>query len=263
MDGDKIRFRFEKIGALRLLSHHDLMRSLERMLRRANLPFKQTLGFHPTPRVVFALSLPLGVDALNEVVELELLTPHSSDDVLARLNHQSPEGLRFLSAKVVPLKATAFARRAIYRLPLPPGRSDEVAARAIGLLASEKVWVDRLRPNPRRVNIRQYIRGITVTPNAVELDFWVTDSGTARGDEMIKLLELSDVIADGAILVRADLEIHDELPPGTPTTGPDTPPTDRPETAPLEHVPACAGDEEDDATKSATWGGTPDGPVVE
>ena len=31
----KVRLRFAKCGDLRLVSHHDLMRCLERMLRRA------------------------------------------------------------------------------------------------------------------------------------------------------------------------------------------------------------------------------------
>ena len=35
MTGDKFRFRFRKSGTLRLVSHHDLMRCGERMLRRA------------------------------------------------------------------------------------------------------------------------------------------------------------------------------------------------------------------------------------
>ncbi|MFM8273810.1 MAG: DUF2344 domain-containing protein, partial [Gemmata sp.] len=33
MLGDKFRFRFVKSGTLRLVSHHDLMRCAERMLR--------------------------------------------------------------------------------------------------------------------------------------------------------------------------------------------------------------------------------------
>jgi len=54
MDFDKFRIRFRKVGDLRLLSHHDLMRTFERMLRRAGLPFRSTEGFHPKPRMVFA-----------------------------------------------------------------------------------------------------------------------------------------------------------------------------------------------------------------
>jgi len=67
---DKVRIRFRKSGDLRLVSHLDLMRSLERLLRRAMLPFRRTEGFHPTPRLVLAQSLPLGVVGHNEVLEL-------------------------------------------------------------------------------------------------------------------------------------------------------------------------------------------------
>src|SRR5438270_5642800 len=69
---DKVRIRFRKDGDLRLVSHHDLMRCFERMLRRAALPMRNTSGFHPKPRLVFALSLPLGVIGRDEVAELEL-----------------------------------------------------------------------------------------------------------------------------------------------------------------------------------------------
>src|SRR5436189_6229805 len=82
---DKVRLRFRKSADLRLLSHHDLMRTFERMMRRAALPFRRTQGFHPHPRLVFALSLPLGVVGRAEVVELELDQPLPPDEVLDRL----------------------------------------------------------------------------------------------------------------------------------------------------------------------------------
>src|SRR6266487_763714 len=102
MLGEKLRFRFAKTGTLRLLSHHDLMRCFERMLRRADVPFKSTAGFHPSPRVVFALSLPLGVVGRTEAVEIEFTQACESEDVLTRLNAQAPAGLEFTSAAVVP-----------------------------------------------------------------------------------------------------------------------------------------------------------------
>src|SRR5437867_8333000 len=83
----KFRIRFRKAGDLRLVSHHDLMRCFERMLRRAELPFHSTEGFNPHPRMAFALSLPLGVVGTDEVVELELneaLPPAGVQQRLAR-----------------------------------------------------------------------------------------------------------------------------------------------------------------------------------
>jgi radical SAM-linked protein len=68
---DKTRLRFSKTGELRLVSHRDLMKFFERALRRANLPVHVSQGFHPMPRMVFALSLGLGIVGLDEVLELE------------------------------------------------------------------------------------------------------------------------------------------------------------------------------------------------
>lgn len=160
MTGDKFRLRFSKDGPFRLLSHHDLMRCLERMLRRAGLPFKSTAGFHPAPRVVFALSLPLGVVGRDEVMELELTEPAEDADVLARLNAVAPHGLRFTRSAVVPMKATAVPRRAVYRLPVPEERLSGAADRAAGLLTAAEVWVDRTRPTEKQLDIRPYLRRI-------------------------------------------------------------------------------------------------------
>lgn len=259
MVGEKLRFRFEKAGDLRLLSHHDLMRCAERMLRRARVPVRFSQGFHPAPRVVFALSLPLGVVGRNELVEIELTEPLPAADVLARLNEQAPRGLTFTAARAVDMKACAMPRRVVYRMPLPAGRAAAAgaAAAAAALLAADKVWADRLKPRPRRVNVRPFLRRLAAGDDLV-LDLWVTPSGTARADELLRLLGVADAHAAGAVLERAELEVHDEVPPGQP----DGPPTGPPDTAPLEHVPAPAAGDEDSAV-TATWGGSPQGPVVE
>src|SRR6516225_7516035 len=96
---DKVRIRFRKDGPLRLLSHHDLMRTFERMLRRADLPFRRTQGFHPKPRLVFALSLPLGVVGRDEVVELELDQELPPEEIHDRLARQAPAGLSVTSVR--------------------------------------------------------------------------------------------------------------------------------------------------------------------
>jgi radical SAM-linked protein len=322
MLGDKFRLRFEKAGVFRLLSHHDLMRVFERMLRRAGLPFKSTAGFHPGPRVVFAQSLPLGVAGRDEVVELELTEPREADTVLGGLNAEAPEGLHFTQAAVVPMKATAIPRRIVYSLPLPPDRAAAAAAAAGQLMAAPAVWVDRVRPSPKGLNIRPYLRSVRVEgipepnppglpslgekggddtpalpgsvesvgtnraiPSSVEegaidsqghlvgstgsgkagvpsppfppkeggpgglgrsglhparlvLDLWVTSTGTARADELLRLLGVDDLLDAGAVLERTRVELRDEAAaPADPT---DTPPDGPADTRPLDPAASAA-----------------------
>lgn len=261
MTGDKFRFRFSKTGTLRLLSHHDLMRCLERMLRRASVPFKLTAGFHPSPRVVFALSLPLGVVGRSEVVEIELTEPRDSDELLAALNAQSPTGLTFTRASAVPMKATALPRRVVYRLPLPPDRAADAETAASRLMAEEKVWVNRIHPQPKRINIRPYFRRVSVAGGALELDLWVTGTGSAKAEELLRQMGMLDVQASGEVLERIEIEVHDEVP--TPDAA-DAPPGQA-EVLLLDLAIAAAmkRDEESNQPAGADWGASPNGPVVE
>src|SRR5207253_3677537 len=115
----KFRIRFRKAGDLRLVSHHDLMHCFERMLRRAELPMVYTQGFHPHPRMTFALSLALGVVGGAEVVELELDPGLAAEEVHDRLGRQAPPGLEILSVGIVDKKAKLQVRRAWYRAGVP------------------------------------------------------------------------------------------------------------------------------------------------
>ena len=109
---DKVRIRFRKSGDLRLVSHLDLLRCLGAPASPGCVPFRMTEGFHPTPRLVFALSLPLGVVGHAEVAELEFNETIEPADVLRRLREQAPPGMDFLSVDRISLKATARPRRA-------------------------------------------------------------------------------------------------------------------------------------------------------
>src|SRR5947208_6040631 len=162
---DKVRIRFRKSGDLRLVSHHDLMRCFERMLRRTGLKFRSTSGFHPKPRLIFALSLPLGIVGYEEVAELELEEAADPAEIHERLARQAPAGLEIIAVGRVDPKAGAQVRRARYRIALPPGRSEELAQRIASLLASEECWVERTRPHHRRYNLRPYLDQFRIAPD--------------------------------------------------------------------------------------------------
>jgi radical SAM-linked protein len=159
---DKVRFRFRKAGALRLLSHHDLMRCFERMLRRAALPVRQSQGFHPKPRLIFALSLPLGVVGCEEAAELELEEILPPEEVRDRLVRQAPPGLEILSLRRIDFKASAQIHSLTYRIALPADRIADATRRAAELLAAPECWLERKRPTPRRVDLRPWLLNIRV-----------------------------------------------------------------------------------------------------
>ncbi len=204
----KYRLRFRKGGDMRLVSHHDLMNVFERMLRRAALPVAQTQGFHPQPRLVFALSLALGVAGANEVVDLELTELLDADNISNRLVNQAPPGLDILSLRRLEGKSSSVVRRAFYSLPLQP--IDDLSERCQTLFHESHLWIERSRPQPRKLDIRPYLSELTVHDDRLELAVWVTPTGTARPEEFARLLGLEHLLEAGAFFERTGLEMMDE-----------------------------------------------------
>ncbi len=208
---DKARVRFRKGGDLRLVSHRDLMKCFERVLRRARLPVHQSQGFHPMPRMVFGMPLGLGIIGLEEVLELEFDEPVEPEALHRRLAEQMPPGFAILSVRRINPKAAVQVRRAGYRIAVPAEQVAELPARIESLLASPDLWIERTRPSPRRLDLRPYLSELRLSDHQLEMLLWVTPNGAARPEEVLALLGLADLTAAGVPLERHLLELADEI----------------------------------------------------
>ncbi|MCH9054492.1 TIGR03960 family B12-binding radical SAM protein [Synechococcus sp. PCC 6716] len=103
----RLRLTFGKVGSMTLISHLDLLRLLERAVRRAHLPIAFSGGFHPSPRIATASALPLGMASEGELVDLEFHQPVDPEVVLSQLRQQLPPELPLYCCEVVPLSAPA------------------------------------------------------------------------------------------------------------------------------------------------------------
>ncbi len=150
----KVRLRFAKCGDLRLVSHHDLMRCLERMLRRAEFPIAMSQGFNPRPKITFALALGLGIEGLREVVDLELSEPLDLSDIVGRLRAVAPPGFDWKDAHALPPNAPPPHPRTVeYSFPVVAERREVALSHLESLLACTSWPMTRHRPN-RDVNYR-------------------------------------------------------------------------------------------------------------
>jgi len=85
--------------ALKFISHHDLARTFERMLRRSGLPYELTKGYHKRPRISFSPALPLGLTSNCEVAVISLREPLDPEEVKRRLSEQAPRGLKIVKVE--------------------------------------------------------------------------------------------------------------------------------------------------------------------
>ena len=103
----RVIFKFEKRGANRFISHLDLMRTLQRALRRAQLPVAYSQGYNPRMILSLAAALGLGCESVAEVLDMRFEQDIAPSEATARFNEALPEGIRMLAAREIPQQGPA------------------------------------------------------------------------------------------------------------------------------------------------------------
>jgi len=195
--------RYRKGDEVRWISHLDLKRTLERAMRRAELPLELTEGHNPHPKLSFGPPLPLGATGDAELLALRLREATSPDDVKERLNRQLPAGVEIVETWVVPghkkKETLGELDVAEYRITVSGCfEGEEIAGRVRKLLACEELLVQRGGKRPEReVDLRPMILSLNVAAagaDGIELHarLQTGSHGGARPQEVVDLLGLGD-----------------------------------------------------------------------
>jgi radical SAM family uncharacterized protein/radical SAM-linked protein len=106
----RIRVWFGKIGEMALISHLDIVRLFDRVVRRAAIPISFTGGFHPGPRISIANALSLGATSSGEIVDFELTKVMDLERFQQQLIAQLPADLPVYQVEEIPLNAASATR---------------------------------------------------------------------------------------------------------------------------------------------------------
>ena len=168
----RLRIRFAKTGSMALLSHLDLVRMLERALRRSGLPISFTGGFHPLPRIQIALALPLGAEAHGEWMDMEFSEPLDSGTFQQALQPLIPREIQLLQVSDVPVSAPSLSQHIcgavwsfdLLRLagPNERGAGADWSSALTALMACEQlIWHDTdKKGRPRQRDCRPALRNL-------------------------------------------------------------------------------------------------------
>lgn len=139
----KKRIYFDKEGDMKYISHLDTIRFLERLFKKADIKVKFSEGFHPRPKMSFGNPVSLGVEAYNEVMDLELAVEMDNDELLAKMNEFCPEGITFKSIEDVPRKASITADFEIMKYEIR-GEAETIKKIA-DVLAQDEIIEERIK----------------------------------------------------------------------------------------------------------------------
>ena len=177
----KFRIRFSKTGDLRHLSHQEMMTSLLRAIRRADISLIYSSGFHPHPRISFGPALPTGVEGLNEFFDIEVSVSADVMDLLERLNSELPEGLEALEIMPVPTNKSSL-NDIISCYEYEVGIDDSAKSKIDYFLNLSQCIVSR---KDKPVDIRPMVKSAGISGSSLLLTIVDTES-KARVHEILK-----------------------------------------------------------------------------
>jgi radical SAM-linked protein len=89
----RYRLSFRKTGTMVYLSHLDLLRTMNRALKRARVPLRMSQGFSPHPEIAFGPALALGVESRAEYLDFNATSPVDPGATLEALTATLPADL--------------------------------------------------------------------------------------------------------------------------------------------------------------------------
>jgi hypothetical protein len=212
--------KFKVWGALRFLSHAEMLRLFRRACVRAGISVRYSQGFNPRPKLSLPLPRPVGVESDQEVLTIRvensnvgLDVPHhrqfgGASPTLHRiesdLSVQLPEGCELISVSVAESKASIQPRSATYVLPVwPECLNDDLRATIDRLLASESLTVRREAGaggrKVKNIDVRAFLASIQIADEGIIVECRVGPAGSIRIDEVLSLLQLDQKKLAGPI----------------------------------------------------------------
>ncbi|MBZ0136724.1 MAG: TIGR03936 family radical SAM-associated protein [Planctomycetes bacterium] len=196
MPVSRYRLRFSKREALRFISHHDLMRVFELALRRSGLRVAHTQGFNPHPKVSFALALPLGVESLDEIVDIDFEHDDEApapETIIAQLGAVMPNGLTLLEGEIGTGRPQVIAIE--YECELPQDYTDlqGLQARLAAFKASESHPFSRDRgkgKSPRSLDARAFTERASLHGRRLTMRLKHGQEGGMKPSDLLQVLQL-------------------------------------------------------------------------
>lgn len=165
--------KFTKGAELKFLAHLDLMRTIQRIVRRSGLPAAYSKGFNPHMALSIAQPLPVGVYSLGDYLDLELTEEVLEDRIIMLLNESSLPGIIFKSAVRVPEgegkkipQGMALLEAARYTLKLKH-QGEEIVTELSELINKEVLKAEK--------KSKKGTKEVDIKPMIKELKYWIKE----------------------------------------------------------------------------------------
>ncbi len=178
--------KYEKTKAAIYVSHLDTQRAIQRVLRRANLPIKYTMGFHPHPVLTFAQPLSVGVSSQGEYFEFSMLEYMDPIKLRAVIAAHMPKGFLCLDCGYIREEFSSLmsmVKRADWEIFLDDVDYETGARELEAMLAQDYVEIEKeSKKGKRMIDIRPGIFDVKYSKEKNGIKYFVTLATGSSGN---------------------------------------------------------------------------------
>ncbi|MCH5138191.1 DUF2344 domain-containing protein [Clostridiaceae bacterium UIB06] len=167
--------KFSKESNIKFVAHLDLMRTIQRMMKRSGLPIQYSKGFNPHINLSLAQPLAVGVYSSGDYMDAAFEEELDENLIIEKLNASAPSGIKVFEAKKIKeeqnkkvFKSMAAIDAAKYRIRIKYNNTESLNE-DIEKLLGIKEWntIKKTKSGEGEVDIR---------PQVKDLDYNVVDN---------------------------------------------------------------------------------------
>lgn len=210
--------KYSKTGFLKYISHLDVLRFIQRSVKRAGINAKYSEGFNPHMKTSFGYPLSLGTESIGEYFELELNEKIDLDVFVEKMNSVMPKEMQIIKASVSE-DTDSLMKRCKYAEYLISIESDAIDENELNgyfkEMLSEGVIYIRQKKNKKNklvskeLNTKElinYLKAEKINDNKINVMavFKTLETGSMRVEEFIKLIIEKGFEVDYSTIMKID-----------------------------------------------------------
>ena len=184
---------YEKSERVRHIGHLDLMRFMQRALRRSGLPVAYSKGFNPHVLVSFASALSVGAVGLREVMDADMAEDVTPERFVEVMRRTLPPELYIREAYAVDdhhPAAMALVKAARYDLLIPEEAAAERLTAACGTILEKETIpaVRKTKSGLKDVDIKPLIYALRAENGHIDCTLALTEQQSCKPDMLLTAL---------------------------------------------------------------------------
>ena len=158
-----VRLKFRKVGNLQYISHLDLQRTFNRVIKRSGIPVWYTQGFNPHMKLVFSSPLSIGTESVCEYLDLSMQGDITCAEIMERLNKELTDELSIVDAYIAKRNFSEIAWADYSCEIFTEGGSADIAERAEEMFKTSPYYmVKSTKSGDKEIDIVHLIKNIKV-----------------------------------------------------------------------------------------------------